>query len=251
MDTRLLEKPSDFSGAQDAWRDWSTVFKVYAGAAIPRLQQLMDNSAKATEPTLMATIIDDNDRAASAQLHCMMLMICDCAALNTVFLAGDSEGLEAWRQLTEKYEPKMRTWFAGQLMSILSYSFQGDTTERITAWEREIATYERDSGKILDDEIKVGAVLLRLPESQLKTHLLMRVDKLKKWTDFRDEVVAISRAIAFGQTQPTPMDIGAVGKGQSGKGGKGAKELANVTIRLSKHVQVRKHGSHLCKLSSL
>ena len=83
-------------------------------------------------------------------------------------------------------------------MSILSFSFQGDTTERIAAWEREISTYERDSGKILDDEIKVGAVLLRLPESQLKTHLPMRVDKLKKWTDFRDEVVAISRAICRG-----------------------------------------------------
>ena len=65
----------------------------------------------------------------------------------------------------------MRIPFAGQLMSILSYSFQGDTTERITAWEREIAMYERDSGKILGDEIKVGALLIRLPELQLKTHL--------------------------------------------------------------------------------
>ena len=110
------------------------------------------------------------------------------------------------------------------------------STERITAWEREIATYERDSGKILDDEIKVSAVLLRLPESQLKTHLQMRVDKLKKWTHYRDEVVAISRAIAVAQPQPTPMDIGAVGKEKSGKGGKDRKELANVTIRLSKHV---------------
>ena len=220
MDTRLLGKPSDFSGAQDAWRDWRTAFKGYAGAAIPRLQKLMVDAAKATEPTPNATILDDEDRAASAQLYWMMLMICKGAALNTVFLAGDSEGLEAWRQLTEKYEP-MRTRFAGRLMSILSYSFQGDTTERITAWEREIATYERDSGKILDDEIKVGAVLLRLPESQLKTHLLMRVDKLKKWTDFRDEVAAISRAIAVAQSQPTPMDIGAVGKGKSGKGWQG------------------------------
>ena len=158
----------------------------------------MDNAAKATEPTPNATIIDDEDWAASAQLYWMMLMICKGAALNIVFLAGESEGLEAWRQL----------------MSILSNSFQGDTTERITAWEREIATYERDSGKILDDEIKVGAVLLRLPESQLKTHLLMRVDKLKKWTDFRDEVVAISCAIAVAQSQPTPMDIGAVDKGK-------------------------------------
>ena len=100
----------------------------------------MDKAAKVTEPTPNATIIDDDDRAASAQLHWMMLMICKGAGLNTVFLAGDSEGLEAWRQLTEKYRPKMRTPFAGQLMSNLSFSLQGDTTERITAWERKIAT---------------------------------------------------------------------------------------------------------------
>ena len=51
----------------------------------------------------------------------------------------------------------------------------------------------------------------------------MRVDKLKKCTDFRDEVAAISRAIAVAQSQPTPMDIGAVDKGKSGKVGKGSK----------------------------
>ena len=94
---------------------------------------------------------------------------------------------------------------------------------RITAWESEIATYERDSGKVLDDEIKIGTFLLRLPESQLKTHLLMRGDTLKKWTDFRGEVVAISRAISAAQSQLTAMNIGAVGKGQYGKNGKGTK----------------------------
>ena len=81
-----------------------------------------------------------------------------------MFVAGDREGLEAWRQLTVKYGPRVRTRFAGEVMSILFYSFQGDTTERITAWEREMATYERDTGKTLDGEIKVGVVLLRLPE---------------------------------------------------------------------------------------
>ena len=131
MDTRLLGEPCDFSGAQDAWRDWSPAFKGYAGAAIPRLQKLMDDAAKATEPTPNATIMDENDRAASAQLYWMMLMFCKGAALNTVFLAGDSEGLEAWQQLTQKYEPKMRTRFAGQLMSILSFSFQGERRRSI------------------------------------------------------------------------------------------------------------------------
>ena len=64
----------------------------------------------------------------------------------------------------------MRTRFAGQLLSILSFSLQGDTIERITACECEMATYQWDSGKVLDDEIKIGTFLPRLPESQLKTH---------------------------------------------------------------------------------
>ena len=84
---------------------------------------------------------------------------------------------------------------------------------RITAWESEIATYERDSGKVLDDEIKIGTFLLRQPESQLKTHLLMRGDTLKKWTDFRCEVVAISRAISAAQFAADRSEHWSCGKG--------------------------------------
>ena len=135
------------------------------GAAVPRLQKLMTEAAEATTPIPNATILEDEDRAASTQLCWMVLMICKGAAPNIVFLSGDSEGLVAWRQLTEKYEPKMRTRFAGQLMSILSFSLQDDTTERIPSWERELATYESDSNKVLDDEIKIGTFLLRSPES--------------------------------------------------------------------------------------
>ena len=221
VDTRLLGKPSDFQGTQEAWRDWSAVFKGYVGAVLPRLQRLMPDAQSSATAIVNATILEDVDRAASAQLYWMLLMICKGAALNIVLLAGDSEGLEAWRQLCEMYEPKMRTLFAGQLMSILSFSLQGDVGERLVAWEREIAVYERGSGKALDDEVKIGTFLLRLPESSLKTHLLMRVDTLTAWTDFRSEVVAISRAITAAQAQPAPMDVSAVGKGKKGKGNQG------------------------------
>ena len=63
-------------------------------------------------------------------------------------------------------------------MPILS-SLQGDTTERVTAWEREITTYKGESGKVLDDEIKIGTFLLRQPESQPENHVLLRVDTSK------------------------------------------------------------------------
>ena len=51
------------------------MFKGYAGAAIPRLQKLVDDAEKATEPTPNAKIVEDEDRAASAQLWWMMLLI--------------------------------------------------------------------------------------------------------------------------------------------------------------------------------
>ena len=77
----------------------------------------------------------------------------------------------------------------------------------------------------------------------------MRVGKLKKWTDFRDEVVAISRSIAVAQTQPTPMDIGAVGKGKSSKGGKGVKGVGkrnNQTQRACSRCGNTDHTSANC-----
>ena len=57
----------------------------------------------------------------------------------------------------------------------------------------------------------------------MKIHLLMKVDVFRTWTDFRQEVLAITRAIVSAQETPTPMDIGVVGKGKGGKGGTGAK----------------------------
>ena len=81
------------------------MFRVYAGAAVPRLQKRMGEAAKATAPVPHVTMLEKEDRAASAQLYWMMPVICTGAAPNIVLLAGDKEGLEVWRQLTEKYEP--------------------------------------------------------------------------------------------------------------------------------------------------
>ena len=111
---RLLEKLGEFSGAQDAWRDWSTAFKGCAGAAV-------QTSAEADGGRCEGGSADPkcHDAGAGSVGTALLndahdLQGCKGAALNIVFLARDSEGLEAWRQLTEKHEPKMKTRFAGQ-----------------------------------------------------------------------------------------------------------------------------------------
>eukprot|EP00971_Amphidinium_carterae_P122217 2419924-Amphidinium_carterae.1 len=78
----------------------------------------------------------------------------------------------------------------------MAYNFAGDVVERMTSWEREVGIYESASGKKLDDEARIGIILLRLPDSPIKTHLLMRVDTLQAWADFRQEILSISRAMA-------------------------------------------------------
>ena len=130
----------------------------------------------------------------------------------------------------------MRTRFAGQLMSILSFSFQGDTAERITAWVREIATCELDSGETLDDEIKVGTVLLRLPESQLKTHLLLRVDKLKSGQTSATKCLRCLVQLPLLSHSRHCWTLEHWASGNQARVVRDRKELANVTIRLSKHV---------------
>ena len=234
-------------GRKTRGENWSTVLNGYAGAAIPRLQKLMDDAAKATEPTPNDTVLDENDRAVSTQLYWMMLMIRKGAARNIVFLAKlerQLTGLEATSRQTDR-DPVRR---ATEVHAV--FSFQRGTTERITAWEREIATYERDSGKILDDEIKVGVVLHSLPESQFKTNLLMRVDMLKKMDRLqRRSVCDFSCNCRWSVTADTD------GRWSSGQGeirqgwSKGAGKRNDQTQQGCS--QVRKHGSHFCKLSSL
>ena len=148
----------------------------------------------------------------------MFLTLCKNTALQIVVGAGRGEGLEAWRLLFERYEPRLRTRYAAQFMKIMSFSLQRDFLERLGLWEREIQLYENGSGKELDAEFLIGAFMLRLFGGPMKIHLLMRVGVLRTWIDFRQEVLAITRAIMSAQETPTPMDIGVVGKGKGGKG---------------------------------
>ena len=218
VDTRRLGKPRGFSGRIDDCRDWSVVFEGYAAAAVPGCEAGMSRAVGAKAIALNATL----ESQPSQHLYWMPLMLCKNTALQIVVGARGGEGLEAWKLLVERYEPRLRTRYAAQLMKIMSFSLQGDLLERLGLWEREIQLYGSGSGKVLDAEFRIGTFMRQLLEGPMKIYLLMRVDVLRTWIDFRQEVLAITRAMISAQETPTPMDIGVVGKGnKGGKGGRG------------------------------
>ena len=59
IDTRVLGKPESFSGEPGTWRDWSTVFRAYASACDPRMQQAMERAEASEDPVLNAVIPDE------------------------------------------------------------------------------------------------------------------------------------------------------------------------------------------------
>jgi hypothetical protein len=107
------------------------------------------------------------------------------------------------------------------MMEILGWSFAGDVVARLEAFEREVTQWKAVSQETISDGILIGVVMRNLEDGSLKQHLIMNAERLKTWSDFREELVNVRRAQAAAMSGGTPMDIGLLGKG--GKGGKGKK----------------------------
>jgi hypothetical protein len=233
VDTRSLGKPQAFDGSDARWRDWSVVFKSYATLVNPALTVAMREAEVSDTPALRELEPTEARRIAAADLYHLLLHLTTGPALDRVVNAGESEGLEAWRSLTMRYNPRLRSRAAGQLMELLKWDFSGEVMARIESFERAIATYQGAANEVLSDNLKIGIVLNRIADTELATHLVFHADRLNTWGLFRAEVVNIARARAVAAgTYPTlanpagaaPMEVDAVtkgkgkGKGKSGEG---------------------------------
>jgi hypothetical protein len=203
----------------------------YTGAVNTDLAALMVIAETTEDPIVNAALGTLGEREASEQLAFMLVMLCRGAALDQVVNAGPSEGATAWRSLCRRFEPRIKSRFAGALLGWLNFDFSGDVIAKLEAFDREVLSYEQACGEAVSNSIKIGIVLQRLDESALKQHLLLNAERLAKWPDFRAEVVNIRRAQQVVSGTAQAMEVGALdgmgkfggkGKGKSkGAGGKG------------------------------
>jgi len=186
----------------------------------------MKRAEETDDPVMNAALPNPGEQGSSEQLAFVLVMVCRGAALDQVVNAGPGEGLLAWRSLCHRFEPNVRSRYAGVLLGILSFDFSGDLIARVEAFERELATYERASNEIVSDGIRVGVVLQRLEDSPIKQHLLMNSERLAKWADFRAELLNVRRAQQVVSSTASPMDVSAFDKRKSkGKGKDNSREI--------------------------
>ena len=148
VDTKLLTKPNAYSAEHDGkerWTTWSFKMRAHCAARAPRLGELM-GTASAQDVEIRQDALAPSDAAHSTNLHFILSLLTDAEALNIVQNSPVSNGLEVWRRMVTRWEPKVPSSFRGMLQAILfpKWDIPGsDVTQLSTAWEKQAQDYEQ------------------------------------------------------------------------------------------------------------
>ena len=85
----------------------------------------------------------------------------------------------------------------------------------VLAWEADVRRWSDMSGKTLDDDDKIGA-LIQICPSQVQQHIRLNPDQAKSYDQLR--ALVFSYAAAIEDSKAIPMEVGSFQKSNSGNG---------------------------------
>ena len=68
---------------------------------------------------IVMSMVEEEERRAGRELKHILISMMRGLALDKVVNAGEFNGLDAWRLLTGRYDPKIKSRTAGQLVTLL------------------------------------------------------------------------------------------------------------------------------------
>ena len=248
VDTKGLGKPSTFSGDADQFLPWRHRMSAYVCSIYPELRDVLEwceerDKSISTEE-LNATFgeeADEIDRVPklfdkSVELSSALQMVTSKEPF-AIVINCQTNGFEAWRRLTRRYDPAPSSRKRSMLKTVISPQKQKleNLPQAIEEWLDAIASYEKrkdasgNRTKIPED-IKTAALESMLPQD-LEAHVQLNQSKFSGFDDLLEEVTRYvehrtgKSLKSFSTTQAAgedalgdPMDVSSVGKGHQGKG---------------------------------
>ncbi|CAK0841766.1 unnamed protein product [Prorocentrum cordatum] len=225
VDTRTLGKPASFSGHREAWREFRFVFHAFACAAHANMAELFTRVEAMGANVVEGQDLDEATAALSRQLYYMLVMTTTDDAHLLLHNVEEGNGAEAWRGLCWEYEPDVRVRHGAVLHALLRREFgkdpNGDLAKEIESLERDVRRCENQSGKVLDEDVKISTLVGGMQNTKVRDHLLLNAARLDTFQRLRAEVLNFAVAKrTWAQDVDDPMLIGAVkdGKGKTSKG---------------------------------
>ena len=207
VDPRAFNKPDKFSGEKTDWRDWVYAFRTYCAAVHPRMKEVMVQAMAGIDiPT--PDLQTEEVKELGSQLALMLTMLMKGDALEIGMEVPEGHGFEMWKRLCTHYEVNRG---GGNMLHKLTdpvANFKGSTVLlRISAYKRYAAEYQKRSGDIVSQAVRISAIM-KLAPPEMKLHLALNRDKFKTQQELED--VILNYTMAEEDLEDSKMDVGAV-----------------------------------------
>jgi len=218
IDTRLLNKPKEFGGTQEEWKDWSWKFVGYTGALSVAMKDYME-AAVNSDAILMLTAMDSDMKQKALELYYIFIMLCSGEAKIKIQNVENGNGLEVWRQFCLEWDPKERGRYGSMLTSILNTRFDHRIYPQLQAWKTKIQKYEEVSSEKVTDNIRVSVVMANCDFEKISDHLALNAARLDTYVKLEKEIRDVTMA-GKKWAESDDMDVDAI-KGGRGRGRRG------------------------------
>ena len=215
--------PDQFPGTQEAWPTFKVKYQGYTGTLLKGMVgDWMDHVDMNRTDSAKVAVLGAGAKQSATLMYHALIAVCEGKALVLVEKAGRGEGLEAWRCLLNRYEPRTRQSRVLKHIGLLNWNFShGEFIDNLERFDKAVAAYEQESGKTMDEEEKIGLIIRGMPQGSLQEHLLLYSERCSSYADFRSEIDTIAKAQAAQLWTTQPMDVSAFGRGGGKKGDKG------------------------------
>ena len=229
VDIKGIGKPPIFdSSSAKTFHNWSFKYMNFVASVNVDADEILNTVAMSeikigtAEMEVLTAKYGDVSKL-SKQVYTSLAQLTEGEALTIIKNVADRNGLEAWRRLSNRFDPRTEGRTVNMLMQVLQPPMckLPDLSAGIEQWEETVRKYEDRDKEKLPDKIRRGLLIQMCPQS-LRDHLLMNSSKYTNYLDVRREIMSCLEEKHTMTDTSTPMEIGSLKKGD--KGGKGSKK---------------------------
>ena len=220
IDVKGVGKPTTFKGEEGKFQSWASKTAFYFNGVYPGGKSILQYCEQQADP------IDPNDLSLQFPGHVPVLaemneglytlLGCNTEddAQTIILNAPEGDGFECWRRLSRRYDLRTVARNRAMLAEIMKAGEVkvSELLSSIENLEKKITVYEQRKKAVLDDELKIGAILNMVPKS-IRDHVDLNSAAFTTYAQVRQLIVSYTE-----NQVSTAMDVSAIGKGGKGTG---------------------------------
>ena len=216
LNERRFRDVGKFSGDEGTWSEWSLKFRATikeCDVALFQALELAGESEIEVTKAHVESISMDRPLEKSAMLYNRLIHLLGGPALMLHQSVVEENGLEAWRLLRKRYDPKttlrnLQLWL--KIMNPGKVKKSQDFLVQVNRWESWVNTLKRDYQQDVAETARVGLLIMMAPD-ELQGTILEHADRLQNYVQVKEKMVMLLDARCR-LHDPNAMDVGYAGE---------------------------------------